>query len=81
MTTQEEALAQLFGAPVFNTGKTATSGDKPHYRTLPEPITTSPSPTRRRVEATYCPKCGGWVEVRLQLVRLHCTRCGLEARP
>jgi ribosomal protein S27AE len=38
-------------------------------------------PERRRIEATYCPHCGGWVEVRLRPVRLHCTRCGLEARP
>lgn len=36
---------------------------------------------RRRVSATYCPRCTGWVEVRLQPVRLHCTSCGLEARP
>ncbi len=38
-------------------------------------------PERRRIEATYCPTCAGWVEVRLRPVRLHCTRCGLEARP
>jgi hypothetical protein len=36
---------------------------------------------RRRVEATYCPRCDGWVEVRLQPVRLRCVGCGLEARP
>jgi hypothetical protein len=38
-------------------------------------------PDRRRVNATYCPTCGGWVEVRLNPVRLRCTRCGVEARP
>jgi hypothetical protein len=38
-------------------------------------------PERRRVTATYCPRCSGWVEVRLNPVRLHCTGCGLEARP
>jgi hypothetical protein len=48
---------------------------------LPEPITTALSATRRRVCATYCPICAGWVEVRLQPVRLRCTGCGLEARP
>ncbi len=47
---------------------------------LPEPITTALSATRRRVCATYCPR-RGWVEVRLRPVRLHCTGCGLEARP
>jgi hypothetical protein len=36
---------------------------------------------RRRVCATYCPICTGWVEVRLQPIRLHCTGCGIEARP
>jgi hypothetical protein len=36
---------------------------------------------RHRVSATYCPRCSGWVEVRLQPVRLRCTGCGLEARP
>jgi hypothetical protein len=36
---------------------------------------------RRRVDAIYYPICAGWVEVRLQPVRLHCTVCGLEARP
>jgi hypothetical protein len=41
----------------------------------------SPKVTRRRVSATYCPRCAGWVEVRLQPVRLRCTGCGLEARP
>jgi hypothetical protein len=38
-------------------------------------------PTRRRVDAIYCPICSGWVEVRLNPVRLRCTRCGVEARP
>jgi hypothetical protein len=51
----------------------------------PEVIATTPvqtcTPTRRRVKATYCPRCSGWVEVRLQPVRLRCTGCGLEARP
>ncbi len=66
MTTQEEALAQLFGA-----------------QSAPAPLINKGSPTkatRRRVCATYCPRCSGWVEVLLQPVRLHCTRCGLEAR-
>ncbi len=67
MTTQEEALAQLFGArsaliPLINKGS----------RT---------KPTRRRVKPIYCPRCASWVEVLLQPVRLHCTGCGLEARP
>ena len=44
-------------------------------------ITHTPKPTRRRLDATYCPICRGWVEVRLQPVRLHCTGCGQEARP
>jgi hypothetical protein len=39
------------------------------------------TPERRRICATHCPRCRGWVEVRLQPVRLRCTRCGLEARP
>lgn len=38
-------------------------------------------PERRRVAAMYCPSCGGWVEVRLNPVRLHCTGCGVEAKP
>ncbi len=41
----------------------------------------APTPQRRRVDAIYCPVCSGWVEVRLQPVRLRCTRCGVEARP
>ena len=36
---------------------------------------------RRRVDATYCPLCSSWVEVRLQPVRLHCTGCGQKAKP
>ncbi len=39
------------------------------------------TPTRRRIDATYCPVCASWVEVRLNPVRLHCTGCGIEARP
>jgi NADPH:quinone reductase-like Zn-dependent oxidoreductase len=73
MTTIRVAEALLFEKPedVTHMGNVA----------LPEPITTALSATRRRVEATYCPICGGWVEVRLQPVRLHCTGCGVEARP
>jgi hypothetical protein len=53
--------------PVFNTGLNVNFDiDKPE---------------RRRICATCCPRCRGWVEVRLRPVRLHCTRCGLEARP
>ncbi len=37
-------------------------------------------PTRRRLDATICPICQGWVEVHLNPVRLHCTGCGVEAR-
>ncbi len=43
--------------------------------------TPPPAPQRRRVDAIYCPICSGWVEVRLNPVRLRCTRCGVEARP
>lgn len=39
------------------------------------------TPKRRRVDAARCPRCGGWVEVRLRPVRLRCVRCGLEAKP
>ena len=38
-------------------------------------------PPRRRLDATICPLCQGWVEVRLRPVRLYCTGCGQEARP
>ncbi len=79
MTTRKAAEALLFnGTPLFNKG-VPTSDLKPAK--LPEPITTSPSPTRLRVCATYCPRCSGWVEVRLRPVQLRCTGCGLEARP
>ncbi len=73
MTTRRAAEALLFEKPedVMHL----------HNISLPEPITTALSATRRRVNATYCPVCGGWVEVRLQPVRLRCTRCGVEARP
>ncbi len=64
MTTIREAEDVLFDAPA--------------KRDKAENVTAKPS--RRRVNATYCPTCGGWVEVRLQPVRLRCTRCGIEAR-
>lgn len=63
--TTREAEVLLRGAPT----KTDRSGN----------ITAKPE--RRRVEATYCPICAGWVEVRLNPVRLRCTGCGIEARP
>ncbi len=81
MTTRRTAESLLFSAPVLNTGAPATSGDNDHYRTLPEPLTTSPSPTRRRIQPIYCPRCAGWVEVRSNPIRLRCVRCGLEAKP
>jgi Pyruvate/2-oxoacid:ferredoxin oxidoreductase delta subunit len=74
MTTRATAEALLFDRTVdriINADNTE----------LPEPIMTAPSATRCRVSATYCPRCSGWVEVRLQPVRLRCTGCGLEARP
>jgi hypothetical protein len=73
MTTRRTAEALLFEKPedVMHL----------HNVSLPEPMTTALSATRRRVCATYCPICAGWVEVRLRPVRLHCTGCGLEARP
>ena len=40
-----------------------------------------PKLDRRRVDATYCPLCSSWIEVRLRPVRLHCTGCQREARP
>lgn len=63
--TATETEALLWGAPA--------KVDKPENVTA--------RPERRRVCATYCPICAGWVEVRLRPVRLHCTRCGIEARP
>lgn len=48
---------------------------------LIQPETVTAKPERRRANATYCPICAGWVEVRLQPVRLRCTGCGIEARP
>ncbi len=44
-------------------------------------IETTQAPQRRRLKPIYCPRCSGWVEVRLQPVRLRCTRCGVEAKP
>ncbi len=73
MTTRTAAETLLFEKPEDVTHMGNVS--------LPEPITTALSATRRRVCATYCPICAGWVEVRLRPVRLHCTGCGLEARP
>jgi hypothetical protein len=73
MTTRRTAEALLFEKPEDVSNFTNVS--------LPEPVTTALSATRRRVCATYCPTCRGWVEVRLRPVRLHCTGCGLEARP
>jgi len=74
MTTRKHAEALLFDRTVDR----IIIADNTE---LPKPITTAPSATRRRVEATYCPICAGWVEVRLRPVRLHCTRCGIEAKP
>lgn len=48
---------------------------------MPVSETSPAKPERRRVDATYCPICQGWVEVRLNPVRLRCTGCGVEARP
>ncbi len=73
MTTRRTAEALLFEKP--------EDVVQMHNVSLPEPITTALSATRRRVDAIYCPTCGGWVEVRLLPVRLRCTGCGLEARP
>ncbi len=71
MTTRTEAEALLF---------TNRPGGK-RLKNV-EPKTYAPyTPDRRRLEATYCPHCRGWVEVRLNPVRLHCTVCGVEARP
>ena len=77
MTTRIQAERVLFDViktdNVF--AETSTNVDKPE---------TSPKgdkQDRRRVDATYCPLCQGWVEVRLQPVRLHCTGCQREARP
>ncbi len=83
MTTRRTAEALLFEKPedviktnnvaLPETVKTVPMGNKTQMRTM--------VPNRRRVCATYCPICAGWVEVRLRPVRLHCTVCGLEARP
>ncbi len=59
--------------PEYENVKTLPMGNKTQMRPMGH--------KRRRVNATYCPICGGWVEVRLQPVRLRCTGCGLEARP
>lgn len=72
--TRLEAEATLWGEKCEDRHKPAevvTIGAKTYTGHTP----------RRRLEATYCPSCGGWVEVRLQPVRLRCVGCGLEARP
>lgn len=75
MTTRRQAEAVLFDktVDVFNVENVS----------LPEVKTSTvvDNPDRRRVDAIHCPICAGWVEVRLQPVRLHCNRCGLEAKP
>ncbi len=83
MTTRRTAEALLFEKPedvvhLHNVAlpenvKTVPMGNKTQMRPMGH--------KRRRVDAIYCPTCGGWVEVRLQPVRLRCTRCGVEARP
>jgi hypothetical protein len=74
MTTRQDAETLLFD----RTENRIISADNTEP---PEPVMTAPSATRRRVQPIYCPRCSCWVEVRLQPVRLHCTGCGLEARP
>ena len=81
MTTRRAAESLLFEAPLLNKGTPEKVAIIDRPAKLPENMTTSPSPTRRRVSPTYCPKCSGWVEVKLQPVRLRCVACGLEARP
>jgi hypothetical protein len=79
MTTRRAAESLLFETPLLNKGTPEKVAiiDKPAK--LPEPMTTSPSPTRRRVHPLYCPSCGSWVNVELQPIRLRCSGCGVEA--
>ncbi len=65
MTTIRETEAMVFDAPA----KRDKAGN------------VTAKPDRRRVDAIYCPRCAGWVEVRLLPVRLRCTRRGVEASP
>lgn len=76
-TTRRTAEALLFDVPSNNKG----APKKVAIIDRPAPMKTSPSPIRCRVSTTYCPRCSGWVEVRLRPVRLRCVACGLEARP
>ncbi len=71
MTTRSQAETFLFVTSQFAKLTTAK-----------KPTTDLPQVKgRRRLDATYCPHCRGWVEVRLNPVRLHCTGCGVEAKP
>ena len=71
MTTRREAENALF----INATLTVS------YDPKAETSTNVGNPDRRRVDATYCPLCQSWVEVRLNPIRLHCTGCGVEAKP
>lgn len=75
MTTRAQAETLLFANRPG--GKLLRNVEPKTYT----PYTLVLNPPRRRLEATYCPHCRGWVEVRLDPVRLHCTGCGLEATP
>ena len=68
MTTQQTAEALLFDIVQIHNESAETSTN---VNKLPH----------RRIDATYCPLCSSWVEVRLCPFRLHCTGCGVEARP
>lgn len=74
MTTRRQAEAVLFDKPVDVT----KAGNVPLPEVKTSTVVDNPD---RRVDAIHCPICAGWVEVRLQPVRLHCNRCGLEAKP
>ena len=73
MTTRRDAEALLFDRPAeLELTVQSEQLDKLEGRD---------TPPRRRIDATYCPVCASWVEIRLQPIRLHCTGCGIEARP
>lgn len=81
MTTRRTAESLLFETPLLNKGISEKVAIIDRPAKLPEPITTSPSPTRRRVRLYSCAHCNSWADVVLQPVRLRCVACGLEARP
>lgn len=78
--TRTEAEAALFKAVAKGIALTATLEPALQTSHIANDPAKPAKPPRRRVDATYCPLCSSWVEVRLRPVRLRCTGCGVEAR-